>query len=229
MRIADEQKTESTNYQHLYPKTDILEYVNRIEEAIRNEKEQGVKAAQSKQPSLFRLQHELSTAIDHIALSKLCQLAKDNQSDTARLKQLRHKTSLSHLWLSVIPSDPTLVIPTVVMKLSIRFRLGLTPHTTMPSQCVCSTANAFQLDPYHAFTCSILRSHGSIFRHNLLLNSIATWTKRAGILTEVEVSQLCSDGRLRPDIVLSIGSEMRIVDVTVVHSQDQPEKIYLCM
>ena len=88
----------------------------------------------------------------------------------------------------------------------------------MPSQCVCSTTNAFQSDPYHAFTCPTLRSHGSIFRHNLLLNSIATWTKRAGILTEIEVSQLSSDGRLRPDIVLSNGSEMRIVDVTVVHS-----------
>jgi hypothetical protein len=135
-----------------------------------------------------------------------------------RLQQLSHKTSQSHLWLSVIPSDPTLTIPTDAMKLSVRFRLGLTPYETMPSQCVCCDGNVFATDPYHAFTCPTLRSHGSIFRHNLLLNSIATWASRAGILTEVEAGQLSSDARLRPDIVLSIGSAMHIVDATIVHS-----------
>jgi len=49
-----------------------------------------------------------------------------------------------------------------------------------------------------------------------VLARLATWARRAGLFTEVEVIHLSSDSRLRPDIVITHGSTMLIVDVTIV-------------
>jgi hypothetical protein len=52
---------------------------------------------------------------------------------------------------------------------------------------------------------------------NLLLNRLALWTRRVNIHTEVEANHLSSDSRLRPDLLLTMKSGMRTVDVAVVH------------
>jgi len=46
---------------------------------------------------------------------------------------------------------------------------------------------------------------------------MAVWTRRAGLFTELEVSHLSSDSRLRPDLVVMNGSETLIIDATVVN------------
>ena len=165
--------------------------------------------------SFKKLQSELSKAISKLELDKLIKGHTD-EIDINRLERLTHPSSNSHIWLSVIPTDNTLIMNNEVMEQSIRYRLGLSPHNTMPSECICGIEKAFTKSPYHAFSCRLLRSHATIFRHNLILHHLAIWTKRAGLMTEVEVGQLSDENRIRPDMVITNGNEMRIVDVTVV-------------
>jgi hypothetical protein len=208
------QKLPGRKHKKLYPAdTKIVQFIERVGSVIRAEKQQGKKM--SEQPNLIRLQSELSNAVAKLELAELFQLC-NNPTDVNRLKSLSNPNSDSHVWLSVIPSDSTLIMSSDVMKHSIRYRLGLHPYDTMPSQCLCNVRDAFHDKPYHSFSCRTLRSHGTIFRHNLLLKHLATWTRRAGLFTEVEVDQLSSDDRLRPDMVITNGSEMRIIDVTIV-------------
>jgi hypothetical protein len=126
------------------------------------------------------------------------------------------------LWLSVTASDDSLLLSDDVIKLSIRTRLGLETYTGNTNlQCVCGKVDAFKSDPYHAFTCNTTRSRGNIARHNLLLSRLALWTRRVNIHTEIEANHLSSDSRLRPDLLLTMKSGMRIVDVAVVHPLTQ--------
>lgn len=208
------QKLPGRKNKKLFPQdADIAKFIQQVEIAMREEKQQGKKV--SEQPNLIRLQSELCMMAARLKLNELFRLCT-SEADIKRLKSLSNPKSDSHVWLSVIPSDNTLIMSGDVMMRSIRYRLGLQPYETMPSQCVCDIHDAFHNRPYHAFSCRTLRSHGTIFRHNLLLQHLATWTRRAGLFTEVEVDQLSNDSRLRPDMVITNGSEMRIIDVTIV-------------
>ena len=215
-------KLPGKKHRQLYPAdTNIIQFIERVEAAKRKEKQQGKDkrtasaVISSDQPNLVRLQTELCTAMAKLKLTELFQLCA-TPADTNRLKCLSNPTSDAHVRLSAIPTDRTLMMSSNAMKHAIRYRLGLQPYDTMPSQCACNVDDAFRCTPYHAFSCRTLRSHGTIFRHNLVLQYLATWTRRAGLFTEVEVNQLSSDDRLQPDMVITNGSEMRIIDVTIV-------------
>src|SRR4051812_6015201 len=91
------------------------------------------------------------------------------------------------------------------MRLSIRTRLGLETHTgNTDLQCVCGKVDAFRHDIHHALTSVETRSRLNISRHNLILNRLAVWTRRVNNDTEVEVSHLSSNSRLRPDLLLTM-------------------------
>jgi reverse transcriptase-like protein len=207
-------------YKRLYPvDTDISRFVKQVEAAKLEERMQKKKTSESEWPNLVRLQSELNAAVAKISFHQLRQqlVSSGSKRDVERLNRLTHSKSGSHIWLSVIPTDSTLKMSGDAMRLAIRHRLGLPPYDTMPTHCICGVSNAYQDDPYHSFSCSSLRSHGIIFRHNLLLHRIAVWTRRAGLYTELEVSHLSSDSRLRPDLVVMNGSETLIIDATVVN------------
>jgi hypothetical protein len=166
-------------YKRFYPAdTDIVKFVRRVEAAKLEERMQKKKTSESEWPNLVRLQSEMGAAVAKISLHRLRQqlVNSGNKRDVERLNRLTHSKSGSHIWLSVIPSDSTLKMSGDAMRLAIRHRLGLPPYDTMPTHCICGMQNAFQHDPYHSFSCSVLRSHGTIFRHNLLLHRMAVWT-----------------------------------------------------
>ena len=204
--------------------TSFIHHIHRTIETEREEKSTATNSRRSKAPNLTRLQHLLTYAVHRKQFDELKRLAGDKRTnptadiDMNRLQHLRHHSSLSHLWLTVNASDDSLLLSDDVMKLSIRTRLGLETHTGNSAlQCVCSKVNAFQHDPHHAFTCIITRSKANIARHNLILHRLALWTRRANITTEIEASHLSSNNRLRPDLVLTMKSGMKIIDVAVVH------------
>jgi hypothetical protein len=137
------QKLPGRKHRHLYPvDTNIGQFIERVEVAKHAEKQRGKNKTPSAsvhgpsdQPNLTRLQSELSTAIAKLKLAELFQLCV-NPTDVNRLKCLSNPTSDAHVWLSAIPSDRTLIMSSDAMKHAIRYRLGLQPYDTMPSQCV---------------------------------------------------------------------------------------------
>ena len=208
------EKLPGRKHRHLYPaSTNIEQFIVQVESAQLEERVQ--KKLVSEQPNLIRLQSELSMAASKLSFDELTKMCT-NDIDIVRLKRLTNSASDSHVWLSAIPTDPTLMMSNEVMRVSIRNRLGLPPYDTMPSQCVCGVQDAFRSRPYHAFSCRSLRAHGTMFRHNLLLARLATWARRAGLFVEIEVTYLSSDSKQRPDIVITHGSTMLIIDVTIV-------------
>ncbi|MGH2639065.1 MAG: hypothetical protein ACRDF4_07275, partial [Rhabdochlamydiaceae bacterium] len=212
----------------LCPSTiNFLTFIADIRKAKEREREEQLshpEPRKSKQPNLLKLQHALTHAFHRSQLNELKTLAADRTTnptadmDTIRLQHLQRHSNLSHLWLSVTASDDSLVLPDDVMRSSIRVRLGLEVYAgSGVIQCVCSKKDAFKQDPYHALTCIQTRSRGNIARHNLLLHRLAVWTRRVNIHTEVEPNHLSSENRLRPDLLLTLKSGMRIIDVAVVH------------
>jgi hypothetical protein len=213
------EKLPGNKHKHLYPQdANIIQFIRQTEQREREEKNSARPSHKRKNQSMInKLQAALGSAYGKIQLSNLLKLCIDtNKKDYSRICCLSQKGNESHQWLQVVPSDRSLTMRNQVIKQSIRYRLGLNPYDTVtPPICLCGKKDVYQHDPYHSLSCSALRYHGTNMRHHLLVKNIAEWIRRAGAITQIEVTGMSTKDKKRPDIVFWHDKRQYVIDVTV--------------
>lgn len=99
-------------------------------------------------------------------------------------------------------------------------RLGLAPATLIPGQ-ICFCEHDMTGDPWHFLCCNRLKATALTYRHDLVVQTVAEWVRRAGGSTQIEPRGLWAqeDGGLgrRPDIRVVLGGLVFLLDIAVVH------------
>ena len=105
-------------------------------------------------------------------------------------------------------------------RLYTNLRLGLPPAAILPDErCFCG--HDMSRDPWHFLCCNRLKATALTYRHNLVVQTVAEWVRRAGGSTEVEPRGFSTfeDGRTgrRADIKVKLGGLELLLDIAVVH------------
>lgn len=123
--------------------------------------------------------------------------------------------SYSSAWITAFPLEQSVRLSNHAYQLAARRRLGLPPCSDMPSRCACGAS--FILAPYHADSCVRLRRTVVDHRHNMVVNEVAAWARRAGGTALTEPAGLSFEDGRRPDILIRLGAQSFMIDVTVRH------------
>ena len=104
-------------------------------------------------------------------------------------------------------------MPDASFRTAARVRLGIPPNTLAVCRCTCG--QALTANPFHALSCA--RLHGGVInqRHNWIVRTLATWCRRAGAEASVEPRNLSSRNEMRPDLLVIMGAQHFLIDVTV--------------
>ena len=157
------------------------------------------------------LQKPLSSAMDKGLLSKLA-----SQLDAAGIARLNScKARYGGAWLTAWPTDFDSMLSSLHFRLAARFRLGIPPTDHMPLSCRCKKPLRF--DPYHFLSCKITSLTAINFRHNMVVQAIKQWIRRAGGIALIEPTNLSLNYGKRPDLHIVLGTWQCLADVTVTH------------
>ena len=118
-------------------------------------------------------------------------------------------------FLTVAPTEPALQLSDDHARIAFRTRLNAPPASRLPSACACG-ARLTADDPGHLLRCTKQPGGHAIKRHDDVNRALITSIKRANLFVQAEPNGLCSDARLRPDLLCLLGSTTYIGDVTIV-------------
>jgi hypothetical protein len=100
-----------------------------------------------------------------------------------------------------------------------RLHLGLPPEPRMPTHCACGAPNGqYASDPWHGLSCQSETATTVTDRHDDIKFVLARWASRLGATkVQVEPRRLDPNSRKRPDLLIEIGGQLYLIDVTVRH------------
>jgi hypothetical protein len=135
--------------------------------------------------------------------------------EVARMKALKERDSA--LWLTLLPTEPSLVLSDSQWSWSARLRLGM-PAPVASAECHgCHQADAFTNNSWHPLSCVALSATAWTRRHNQVLAVIDRFCRTMLVHTEMEPAGLDADSENRPDIQIDLPEKTVLGDVTVLH------------
>jgi len=140
------------------------------------------------------------------------QILADSVSIIDKARLVSCKVKGSGTWLSVFPSSSSLSLLDSHYALAFRLRLGLPPQDDLPLFCKCGDPLA--PDPNHFLSCKIFRRTIVTTRHDLIVRSLASFTRSAGGSVYIEPKFF---GGRRPDAQVHFPSGSSSLDVSITH------------
>ena len=173
------------------------------------------------QTSLTRLaQLSYCYAFRHSSSSLISQL-----SDKFRTGYAAHMTSLKNphagRWLSVIPRSRRNEMSNSEFVVAARARLYVQARKVPLDYCSCQPFRAgvvghYVDDPLHALSCKLTRGRQITWRHDMVVDSVATALRQCGARVRVEQTSDEPNSRQRPDISMLMNGHNLLIDVGIV-------------
>ena len=165
------------------------------------------------------IQHSISHRITTLCyIARLCEarrLGKAGEATVARLCALKEPGSA--LWLSTLPTLPSLTLTDIKWLWAAQLRLGVPLAVTADTCDACKAADIYTTDSWHSLTC-VSRSGARItHRHDSILHEVAKYCRLISVQTEINpAGESDKDGR-RADIEVYLPDRTIVGDVTVSH------------
>jgi hypothetical protein len=106
------------------------------------------------------------------------------------------KSKHSGAWMLAMPTESATSLPDEAYRIAARLRLGLPPAERLPEKCLCNKVMAH--DPVHFLSCRRITRSAINRRHNMVVQALATWIRRAGGSATVEPKNLSFEDGKRP-------------------------------
>ena len=115
-------------------------------------------------------------------------------------------------WIMAVPRSPAVTLSDSDYRYAARHRMGLYPDDDLPRNCTCNESLG---DPAHFHSCSRLMPRAITFRHDTIVQALASMFRRVG---DVRIEVKCEgETRLRPDLEIILSDRALLVDVAMVH------------
>jgi hypothetical protein len=133
----------------------------------------------------------------------------------SRAQLLSCKGKNAGTWLLAIPMCQSTMLPNAAYRSAFRLRLGLPPVDEMPVRCHCG----FDLDsdPHHHLSCNREKATTVNHRHDLIVDAIFFWARRAGCVVLKEPEDLDDRDERRADLLITMTTKEILADVVVRH------------
>jgi hypothetical protein len=133
----------------------------------------------------------------------------------SRARLLSCKGKNAGAWLLAIPMDQSSVLPNAAYRTAFRLRLGLPPVDVMPVRCHCGYD--LSRDHYHHLSCNREKATTVNHRHDLIVDAIFFWSRRAGSVALKEPEDLDHRDERRADLLITMSCGEILTDVVVRH------------
>ena len=128
-------------------------------------------------------------------------------------------------WLRVHPDSILTQLSNSHFKFALRHRFGVKAFDSqlLPNnsrlELKCGYCNqSVSNDSYHSLSCVQLRKREIYNRHNAVARAIQIFAKRAGTMPQWEPKNHFINSDLTPDLGITIGNKLELVDVTIVRT-----------
>ena len=140
----------------------------------------------------------------------------DTFSDEDKARVLSCSGKNAGAWLTALPSsDYGWSLSDEEFLIASRIRMGLAPHDRLPLVCSCGVSRGDI--PTHCLSCVPPSGATVTFRHDLVKNVIAYWSRVAGAAVEIEPRNLFVDSNKRPDLLIQLGCSRYAIDNVISH------------
>jgi hypothetical protein len=162
------------------------------------------------------LTHRIST-LSHIArVTQVERRGARGHAELARLNALTEKES--SLWLRVLPTEASLVLPDVKWQWAARLRLGMEIPLCEGASTLCEhTQAASEGAGWHPLCCLEQSSAEMNRRHHAVVNRIAHFSRVLHLTPRTEPADLDPARERRPDIQVDLPDVTLLADVTISH------------
>jgi hypothetical protein len=174
----------------------------------------------------------LQTSLTRLAQLNYCHAFRHSSSplisqlsDKFRQGHAVHMASLKNphagRWLSVIPRARRFVMTDAEFVVAARARLYVQGHRVPLVYCSCQpfrdgVVGHYVEDPLHALSCKLTRGREVTWRHDIVVDPVATGLRQCGTRVRVEQMSDEQNSKQRPDIFAIISGQPTFIDVGIV-------------
>ncbi len=137
--------------------------------------------------------------------------------DVARFDALKRPNASR--FLTVVPTEPALILKDSEMRVAVCYRLGATQAFSSAKNLQCACGQLLAHDSFHGVGCNRHPHSKVIARHDAVKNALVKWIKKSGNVAAAEPREYSSslERNIRPDFQCALGATSIVGDIVVMN------------